>query len=82
MVKRDGAETRKQRIAQIAKMVQAALHASNTGEISLSKSVAGFMYQMGLRKDKVIEYLEILQAMGQFEIDKVADKIRAIQNSV
>ena len=82
MVKRDGAETRRQRIAQIARMVQAALHASENGEISLSKFVAGVMYQTGLTKEKVREYMEIPMTMGQFELDDVNDIIRSPQTSV
>ena len=78
MARRDGAETRRQRIAQIAKMVQAALHASK-GEIPLSKFVAGVMYETGLTRDKIMEYLEVPEAMGQFEIDDVSDKIRTPQ---
>ena len=82
MVKKDGAETRRQRIAQIARMVQAALHASKTGEIFLSNFVAGVMYETGLTKDKIIEYLEVPQTMGQFEMDVVDNKIRYPQTSV
>ena len=82
MVKKDGAETRRQRIAQIAKMVQATLHASKNGEIPLSKFVAGVMYETGLTRDKIVEYLEVPEEMGQFEMDIVNDKIRKPQISV
>lgn len=82
MVKRDGAETRRQRIAHIARMVQAALHASKNGEIPLSKFVAGVMYETGLTREKILEYMEVPEQMGQFEIDIVNDKIRKPQMSV
>jgi hypothetical protein len=48
MVKKDGAETRKERIREIAKMAHSALHASPNGEISLEKFVASVMYEKRL----------------------------------
>ena len=82
MNRRDGAEMRRQRIAQITKMVHAALHASKNGEIPLSKFLATVMYKTGLTKEKIIEYLEVPQEMEQFEIDSINDKIRYPSKSV
>ena len=79
MVKNDGAETRRQRISQIARMIQATLHESKNEEISLSRLIGTVMYQMGLTKEKVMEYVEIIQTMGQCELDVVNDKIRRPQ---
>lgn len=76
MVKKDGAETRRQRIAQITRMAQASLNASKNGEIFLSKFVAAAMYETGLTKERIMEYLEVPEAMGQFEIDRENDRIR------
>ena len=76
MVKMDGAETRRQRITQITKMVHSALYSSKNGEIPLSRFVAGVMYETGLKRDTIMEYLEVPEQMGQFEIDIVNDKIR------
>ena len=73
---------RRQRIAQITKMVHSALHSSENGEILLSRFVAGIMYETGLTRDKIMEYLEVPEQMGQFDIDDVNDKIRKPQMSV
>ena len=79
MVKRDGAETRRQRIALITKMAHSALHASPKGEISLTKFVAKVMYETGLTQEKNMEYLQVPEKMGQFEIDLENDIIRKPQ---
>jgi hypothetical protein len=76
MVKRDGAETRRQRITLIAKMAHSAIHTSQNGEISLEKFVASVMYETGLTQEKIMEYLRVSEKMGQFEIDDVNDVIR------
>jgi hypothetical protein len=44
-------------------------------EISLSKTVGIMMYQHGLSREKVIEYLEVIATMEQIEIDIANDKI-------
>ena len=74
MVRRDGAEVRKDRIQEIARLVQRSLH--NHGEISLSKTVATFQYEFGLTKEKIMEYLGVLEGLGQFVLEKEYDKIR------
>ena len=74
MVRRDGAEVRKERIQEIARLIQRSL--LNHGKISLSKTVATFQYEFGLTKEKVIEYLGILEGLGQFVVEKERDKIR------
>ncbi|MCJ7768728.1 hypothetical protein MUP79_10105 [Candidatus Bathyarchaeota archaeon] len=77
MVRRDGAETRKERLEQIAKFVQASLFQSKeSGEIPLSKTVAKLMLLTGLTEPKVIEYLGLLQKADQFEMDAENDKIK------
>ena len=76
MVRRDGAEIRKERIQQIARLIQSLLHKQS--EISLSKTLANSQYQFGLKKDKLMEYLSILEALGQFTIDNEGDKIKKI----
>jgi hypothetical protein len=80
MVKKDGAETRRERISQIAKDLQAAFYEKKENgekeELSLSKFISLEMYRTGLTRDKVIEYLGIIEAMGQCEIDSENDKIR------
>jgi hypothetical protein len=74
MVRKDGAEARKERLQQIARAIQAALR--KEGEIPLSKSMATLQYDLGLTKDKVMEYLEVLETLGQFEIDMQTGKIK------
>ncbi len=76
MVRRDGAEVRKERIQEIARLIHRSLH--NHGEISLSKTLATLQYEFGLTKDKIQEYLEILEGLGQFLIEKEEDMIKKI----
>ena len=58
MVRRDGAEVRKERIQKIIKFVMSKLN-KNKGEIPLSKTLALLKYEYGLRIEKLMEYLEI-----------------------
>jgi hypothetical protein len=74
MVGRDGAATRKERLKLIARHIQATLYAE--GEISFSKTIAYFQYDMGLTEIKIQEYLEVLKNLGQFVIDYEHDKIK------
>jgi len=76
MVRRDGAEVRKERIQEIARLIQRSL--LNHGEISLSKTVATFQYEFGLTKEKVMEYLSILEGLGQFVVEKEQERIKRI----
>lgn len=80
MVRKDGAEVRKERIELIARTTQAALFKNkDSGYIRLSKTVAELMLQTGLTKIKIMEYLVILQGAGQFDIDHNDDKIKKAQ---
>jgi predicted solute-binding protein len=74
MVGRDGAEARKERLQRIARTIQAALH--KEGEIPLSKTIAALQYEMGLTREKLQEYLEVLRDLGQFVMDFEQDKIK------
>jgi protein-disulfide isomerase-like protein with CxxC motif len=76
MVGRDGAEARKERLQRIARFIQAALH--KEGEIQLTKTVAVLQYDMGLTREKLQEYLEILRDLGQFVMDFEHDKIKKV----
>ena len=76
-MRRDGAETRKERLQQIAKFVQASLFQNKeSGEIPLSKTVAKLMLATGLTEPKVLEYLGLLQKADEFELDAQNDKIK------
>jgi hypothetical protein len=74
MVRRDGAEVRKERIQEIAQFIHRLLHEQE--EIYLSKTLAALQYKFGLTKDKIKEYLEILESIEQFIIEREADKIK------
>ena len=76
MVRRDGAEVRKERIQEIARLIHRLLH--KNGEISLSKTLATLQYEFGLTRDKLQDYLAILEGLGQFLIEKEQDKIKKI----
>jgi len=79
MVRRDGAEIRKERIQEVARFVQRAL--LNEKELSLSRTLAVLQYETGLTKEKLMEYLSILEGLGHFVIDKEHDKIRRISET-
>ena len=76
MVKRDGAAVKKERIQEIAKLIQRSL--LNNKELSLSKTLATLQYEFGLRSEKIMEYLRILEDLGQFTFDIEGDKIKKI----
>lgn len=61
MVRRDGAEARRERIAEIARIIQAALYeAKEIGWIQLSKIVTKIMIKTGLTRNNVMEILNLL----------------------
>jgi predicted GNAT family acetyltransferase len=74
MVRKDGAEARKERLQRIAQAIQAALH--KEGQIPLFRTMAAFQYDFGLTRERVEEYLEILENIGQFVIDKQQNIIK------
>ncbi len=79
MVRKDGAEARKERIDMIAKWIQAALFkAKQEGFdfIPLKETLAVLLRQFGLTKERLMEYLEILQDGGSFLIDQQKDQIK------
>jgi hypothetical protein len=72
----DGAEVRKERIAQINRIVHAALYADREiGWTSLSKVACTIEVETGLTNIKIIEILRLLSKTGSFEIDEKDDKI-------
>jgi len=74
MVRRDGAEARKERIEKIARSIQATLHIEK--ELQLSKTLAALEYDTGLTEDRLMEYIEIIERLGQITIDLENDKIK------
>jgi len=79
MVRRNGAAVRKERIQEIARLIQRLLY--KHGEISLSKTLATLEYEFGLTKPKLREYLGILEATERFTIDAEGDKIKTLSES-
>jgi hypothetical protein len=80
MVRMDGAEVRKQRIAEIKKMVYAALFADKeAGYTSLSKITCKIEVETGLHNEKIMDILNLLNKAGSFDIDEKKDKITSIK---
>lgn len=73
MVRKDGAEARKQRIQEIAQTIHRSLNP--VGAISLSKTIAALQYETGLTKERITEYLRILEKLDHFTLDVENDKI-------
>ena len=73
MVRRDGAEIRKERIQEIIKRVMSLLY--DKEEIELDSTVATLEYETGLRPEKILEYLKVGEKLKRFEIDMDNDKI-------
>jgi hypothetical protein len=77
MVRHDGAEARKERYTKIAQTIQALLYQNRElGYVSLKKTVITFKVEMGLTYEKIMEYMQDLSEIGQFEIDTEKDQIR------
>lgn len=77
MVRHDGAEARKERYTKIAQTIQALLYQNRElGYVSLKKTVITFKVEMGLTYEKIMEYMQDLSDIGQFEIDAEKDQIR------
>lgn len=79
MARRDGAAIRQERMTEIAREVHSRLN--QNVEISLSRTIAMFQYRFGLTRDKILEYLSILQDLGQFEIDLEKDRIQKLNEA-
>lgn len=77
MVRRNGAEVRKERIQKIGRRALALLH-ENDGRIPLGKTVSALAYEFGLTKEKIMEYLSILEDLDRFVLDIEKDEILSI----
>ena len=76
MVRMDGAETRKARIAEVARLVMQQINQNKeVGYTSLKPTVAKIMVETGLTKLKVMEYLQLKSEEGIFEINEIDDRI-------
>ena len=82
MVRMDGAETKKARVLEMARFVQAALAENKeTGSIPLKQTVAKLASRSGLTRARVMEYLQELADTGDqcWEICESKDKIKRTQ---
>ena len=59
MVSRDGAQIRKERIQEITQRIMSLLY-TNGGEVPLRRTISLLEYEIGLRREKIVEYLNIL----------------------
>lgn len=80
MVKRDGAFTRSERIKEIRRFFLTHAVAENPGALPYRKTVAMFQMNMGLTKEKIREYLGIIEDLGEIFVDESADQIRVEAN--
>jgi hypothetical protein len=78
MVRRDGAAVRKERIQEIARIIQASL-LKNSGGLSLKQTVATLQYETGLTSEKIMEYMVVLENLGRFTLDKEHDTVKKIE---
>jgi hypothetical protein len=78
MVRRDGAEVKRERLEEIAREIQRLLF--NEGQICFSRCVNALIYKHGLKKERAIEYLEILEGLDKFVIDKEHDIIKKAES--
>jgi len=79
MVRRDGAEIRKERIQEIIKRIMSLLY--DKEELELDSMVAMLEYETGLRPEKILEYLKVGEKLKRFEIDTDNDKIIRVKIS-
>jgi len=80
MVRRDGAEVRRERIEFVTKRVLGWLNEKN-GEIRLSKALAQLEAETGNRRERLMEYLQNGHDRERFVVDKENDKIRPIKKA-
>ncbi len=79
MVRMDGAETRKLRIAEVARIVMSLLFQSKeVGWIPLKSTLAKIMVETGLTKMKVLEYLQLKSDEGVFDLDETEGRIKKV----
>jgi hypothetical protein len=77
MVRMDGAETRKIRIAEVAKIVMALLYQNKeAGWIPFNPTIAKIMVETGLTRGKVLEYLQLKSEEGVFDINELEGRIK------
>jgi len=58
---------------EVARLIHRTL--ANEKQVSLSKTLAVLAYEFGLTKEKLMEYVSILESLDQFVIEKEHDRI-------
>ena len=81
MVRRDGAEVRRERIEYVTRRIVSWLNESKNGELELSKALAELEAETGNTRQRLTEYLQNGHDRGRFIIDKENDKIRSIKKA-
>jgi len=76
MVRRDGAETRRQRIKELSKKLQGAKN------LPIKKLYALVSINFGLTSEKTLEYLEVLEQLGQIEIDREMGTVSWVESEI
>ena len=75
MVKRDGAFTRSERLNELRRFLQGCKE-----PLPFRKTVAVFQLKHGLTKEKIKEYLCVIEDLGDIQVDEAADKITPVFN--
>jgi len=70
MVKRDGAFTRSERIREIRRWLL-----RNKEPLSLRRTLAVLQMKHGLTKEKIREYLGIIEDLGEISVEESTDQI-------
>lgn len=78
-MRRNGAETRRERLQRVARFIQRSLYAQH--ELSLSGTLVLIQYNFGLTESKALEYLMLLAKLGQFIVAEKEDKIKKLNGS-
>jgi len=81
MVRNDGAEVRKNRISLINRTIHKWLNAvveNGSNSISLKKTVSLLILETGLTEDRIMEYLKILEDVGNINLDIEKDRINQL----
>lgn len=76
MVRKDGAEVRKQRIMEVRQAIHRFLFSKT--EVDLNEVLAALQYQTGLTREKLLEYIGIIEATHQIVVDYAASKILTV----
>ena len=79
MVRRDGVAVRRERIQEVTQIILRHLaKKENNGRIKLSTTILYLQYEIGLTKEKLMEYLTIATGTNHFIIDEDKDEVRSM----